>query len=154
MMSRVQKGIIAGLSATVTVSVLEVVNMLFLKWFTPFPVIIANIVGMGGTPAVGWVLHLLAGTLILGPLFAILCDRLPTDTPETKGILFAVGAWVAAMLLMVMVGDRMAFGQNIMTIGWMLGTHAVFGIVLGNVYARLVERERRAVAMAGTAPAH
>lgn len=154
MMSRVQKGIVAGLAATVTVSVLEVVNLLFLKWFTPFPTIIANIVGMGGTPAVGWVLHFLAGTLILGPLFAILCDRLPTDTPETKGILFAVGAWVAAMLLMVMVGDRMAFGQNIMTIGWMLGTHAVFGIVLGNVYARLVARDKHAESVVHGAPAH
>ena len=29
------------------------------------------------------------------------------------------------------------------TIAWLLVTHAVFGIVLGNVYARLVARDKR-----------
>jgi len=29
------------------------------------------------------------------------------------------------------------------TFAWMIVSHAVYGIVLGNVYARLVERERR-----------
>lgn len=154
MMSRVQKGVVAGFAATVTVSIIEAVNLLFLKWFTPFPDIIANIVGMGGIPAAGWIAHLLVGTLILGPLFAVLCDRLPTDTAETKGILFAVGTWIVAMVVIMMIGDRLAFGQNIMTIGWMLGTHAVFGIVLGNVYARLVDRDRRAAAVLDGATAH
>lgn len=154
MMSRVQKGVVAGLAATITVSLLEAANLLLFKWFTPFPMIIANILGMGGNLAVGWVLHFLAGVFILGPLFAVLYGRLPTDTPETKGIAFAVGAWVVAMVLMMFVGDRLAFGQNIMTIGWMLATHAVFGVVLGNVYARLVDRERRAATFVDGATAH
>lgn len=155
MMSRVKMGLVAGFAATVTVSILEAVNLFALKWFDPFPLAIANILGLQGNLAAGWIIHFLAGVLVLGPLFAILAPRLPTDTPETKGILFAVAAWVAAMVLMMLVGSRGVFGGNIMTLGWMLVTHAVFGAVLGNVYARMLAREKRTAAtMMGGAPAH
>lgn len=154
MMSRVQKGLVAGLAATVAVSVLEAVNILALKWFAPFPLILAKLVGLPGNLAVGWVLHAIAGIFILGPLFGILCPRLPTDTPETKGIVFAVGAFVVLMVGLVLFGGGDVFGRNFGTIGWLVATHAVFGIVLGNVYARMVARDRRAVAPPGAAPAH
>ena len=154
MMSRVQKGMIAGFSATVAVSGLELVNILLLKWFAPFPNIIANIVGLGGNMLAGWVIHFIAGTLVLGPLFGILCPRLPTQTPETKGIVFAVGAWIVLMLVIVMTGNNGAFGRNFGTVGWMLVTNAVFGIVLGNVYARLVARDARTHPVVHGAPAH
>ncbi|HRO31883.1 MAG TPA: hypothetical protein PLQ03_00565 [Brevundimonas sp.] len=154
MMSRVQKGLVAGLAATVAVSVLEAVNILALKWFAPFPLILAKLVGVPGNLAVGWVLHAIAGIFILGPLFGILCPRLPTDTPETKGIVFAVGAFVVLMVGLVLFGGGDVFGRNFGTIGWLVATHAVFGIVLGNVYARMVARDRRAVAPPGAAPAH
>jgi len=153
MMSRVQKGLIAGFVATLAVSLMEAVNLLTVKWFAPFPGIIARILDLQ-TLTAGWVVHAIAGTLILGPLFGILCPRLPTDTPESKGVVFAVGAWVAMMLVMMVTGDAFVFGSNFATIGWMLVTHAVFGVVLGNVYARLVAREKRAHAMVGAATAH
>lgn len=144
MMSRLQKGLIAGFAATVAVSLLEIPN-LFMNWFDPFQSVIAALIGMPGALAVGWVLHAVAGVLILGPLFAYLCPRLPTDTPETKGIVFAVGAWVVMMAGVFMVGDYRTFnaGSGFGTIAWLLVTHAVFGIVLGNVYARLVARDKR-----------
>ena len=154
MMSRVQKGIVAGFAATVVISVLEAVNVLvFNNFFAPFPGIIARVLGVGSLSA-GWVIHFLAGTFVLGPLFGILCPRLPTTTPETKGILFAVAAWVVLLVVMTLTGDTLVFGRNFGTIGWMLATHAVFGIVLGNVYARLVARDKRAHAVVGGAPAH
>lgn len=156
MMSRVQKGVVAGAAATAVIAVLELVNVFALKLFEPFPNVIAHLLGMDGSPAVGWVVHLAAGVLILGPLFGILCPRLPTSTPESKGIVFAVGAWILMMLAIFMAGDRSTltgptgFGD----VAWMLVTHAVFGIVLGNVYARLVAREKRAGLVVGAAPAH
>ncbi|MBA4807405.1 DUF6789 family protein [Brevundimonas sp.] len=156
MMSRVQKGLVAGVAATVAVSLLEVPN-LFLNWFDPFQGVIANIIGMPGNLAVGWAIHVFSGVFILGPLFAILCPRLPTDTPETKGIVFAVGAWVVMMGAIVMLGNYRTFtaGAGFGTIGWLLVTHAVFGIVLGNVYARLVSRDKRQAAeFTGGAIAH
>jgi len=156
MMSRVQKGMIAGLLATVAVSVLELVNVLFLKWFDPFPAVLAHLIGMDGNLSVGWAVHLLTGTVILGPLFGILYSRLPTSTPETKGIAFAVGSWVLLMLVIIMIGDPRTFTgpTGFGVVGWMLLTHAVFGVVLGNVYARMVARERHAHTAIDGATAH
>lgn len=156
MMSRVQKGLIAGVAATVAVSLLEIPNM-FLNWFDPFQGVIASMLGMPSNLAVGWVVHVISGVFILGPLFAVLCPRLPTDTPETKGIVFAVGAWILMMAAIVMFGNYRTFtaGAGFGTFAWLLITHAVFGIVLGNVYARLVARDKRMGAtIIGGAHAH
>ena len=68
MMSRLQKGLIAGFAATVAVSLLEIPN-LFLNWFDPFQSVIAALIGMPDALAVGWVLHAVAGVLILKSSF-------------------------------------------------------------------------------------
>lgn len=154
MMSRVQKGIVAGAAATLSVSLLEAVNVLALKWFAPLPLMIAHIIGMPGNMTVGWIAHAFAGVFILGPLFGVLCPKLPTDTPETKGIVFAVGAFVAFILAIMLFGNGGVFGRSFGSIAWILVTHAVFGIVLGNVYARLVARDKRQGVPTGAAPAH
>ena len=156
MMSRVKKGLVAGIFATIAVSVLEIPNM-FLGWFDPLQSVIVNVLGMPGNLAVGWGIHIFSGVFILGPLFAMLYPRLPTDTPETKGIAFAVTAWVLMMGGIVLMGDIGTFtaSAGFGTFGWLLFTHAVFGIVLGNVYMRQVTREKRAnAAFVGSAPAH
>jgi len=153
MMSRVQKGMVAGAAATVIVSLMEAINVLFLQWFAPFPLIVSNILGLGRNMPAGWAIHVAVGVLVLGPLFGILCPKLPTDTPETKGILFSVVAFVALMVVMMVVGDNGVFGTNFGTIGWLLVTNAVFGIVMGNVYARLVARDKHAPSVAGGAAA-
>ncbi|MBJ7446569.1 MAG: hypothetical protein JHC81_03460 [Brevundimonas sp.] len=155
MMSRVKKGIVAGFVATLVISILEAVNIFALNsMFQPFPGMVASLLGMDGNLAAGWAIHLFSGTFILGSLFGVLCPRLPTDTAETKGIVFAVGAWVVMMLGVFFIGDSQVLGSNMATLGWMLVTHIVFGIVLGTVYSRLVEREKRAHAVVGAHPAH
>ena len=68
--------------------------------------------------------------------------------------MIAAAAWVVMMLGVFFVGDSQVLGSNMATLGWMLVTNIVFGIVLGNVYARLVEREKRAHAVVGAHPAH
>jgi hypothetical protein len=147
---------VAGFIATVAVSVMEAVNLMVGRWFDPFPGIVALLIGMEGNLLVGWIAHFIAGTVVLGGLFGVLCPRLPTDTFETKGILFAVVAWVVMMLGVFMLGGPGTFtgSAGFGTVGWMLATHAVFGIVLGNVYGRLVARDKRAHHMSGAAPAH
>ena len=157
MMSRVQKGMIAGLFATVAVSILEAVNVFAGPWVEPFPLFVASLIGMPGNLAVGWIAHFIAGTVILGALFGILCPRMPGQTPETKGIIFAVGAWAVLMVAVFLFGDSRMFrgSGGFGMVAWMLVSHAVFGIVLGNVYARLVAREKRAAKlMDGVAAAH
>ncbi len=105
--------------------------------------------------AVGWIAHAIAGTLLLGGAFGILCPKLPTDTPESKGILFAVGAFILMGLTIApLAGAGMFFMRaGFGTLVWMIATHAVFGIVLGNVYGRLVARDKRAPVVVG-ATAH
>lgn len=161
MMSRVQKGLVAGLAATVAVSVLEAANLYFGPWTASFPRLLSVMLQTPDLMVVGWIAHFIVGTLILGPLFGVLCPRLPTDTPESKGILFAVGAFVVMGLtvapLVGVLGGRpvgIFFMQaGFGTLAWMIATHAVYGIVLGSVYGRLVERDKRAHAPVG-ATAH
>ena len=155
MMSRVQKGLVAGLAATVVVSIIEAINMSVGHWAVAFPQLLAVILQTPEIPAVGWVGHLIAG-LGLGALFGVICPRLPTDTPESKGILFAVGAFILMGLVIAPIGGagmffmRAGFG----TLAWMIVSHAIFGIVLGNVYGRLVARDKRLHVPVGSATAH
>lgn len=155
MMSRVQKGLVAGFAATAVVSIIEAINMSVGHWAVAFPQLLAVILQSPDTPAVGWAGHLVAG-VVLGALFGVLYPRLPTDTPESKGILFAVGAFVLMGLVIAPIGGagmffmRAGFGS----LAWMVASHAVFGIVLGSVYGRLVERDRRQRVPVDGAPAH
>lgn len=139
MMSRVQKGIVAGFAATIAVSVLEIANMVIGPWAVSFPRLLSVMLQMPNNMVVGWIAHVVVGTLILGPLFAILCPRLPTDTAESKGILFAVGAFVVMGLTIAPLAGvglffmRAGFG----TLVWTIAIQAVYGAVLGHMYGRL-----------------
>lgn len=155
MMSRVQKGVLSGFAATVVVSLLEVANLMLGPWAVGFPRLLSVILQMPEVPAVGWIAHAVVGTLVLGGAFGVLCPKLPTDTAESKGILFAVAAFILMGLTIApLAGAGMFFMRaGFGTLVWMIATHAVFGIVLGNVYARLVARDKRAPVVVG-APAH
>ena len=153
MMSRVQKGLVAGFAATLAVSALDAANLLFGPWAAAFPRLLSFILQTDGNMVVGWAAHLAVGTLVLGPIFALLCPRLPTDTPESKGILFAVAAWILMMLTVAPLGGVGVFavGAGFPTMAWLLFTHVVYGVVLGGVYGWMVERDKRA-ARAAQAP--
>ncbi|CAN5347308.1 hypothetical protein BH10PSE2_BH10PSE2_22090 [soil metagenome] len=157
MMSRVKKGVVAGFAATLVVFALEAVNQMGGPWFTPFPAIVAHMLGMDGNIAVGWVAHFVMVFFVLGPLFGILCPRLPTETQATKGIAFSVAAFAVMMTVVLLMGDRRTFGESgFGDVAWLLITNVVFGAVMGLVYGQLVEREKRAARAiaAGGIPAH
>ena len=157
MMSRVQKGMVAGFAATVAVSLIEAVNLFAGPWVDPLPLFLAALLGQPGNLILGWGVHLVAGTVVLGGLFGLAYQKLPGATPESRGIFFAVGAWAALMVVVLLFGTYRTFSGTggFGLLGWMLASHAVFGIVLGNVHARLVGREKRALrSLSGTMPAH
>ena len=145
MMSRVRKGLGAGLAATVVVSIIEGINMAVGHWAVSMPQLLAVVVQNPDRLALGWFLHVLAG-VGLGALFGIVCPRLPTDTPESKGILFAVSAFILMALFIAPIAGaglffmRAGFG----TLAWMIASHALYGLVLGNVYGRFVRAEKLA----------
>ena len=144
MMSRVQKGLVAGLAATVVVSVIEAINLSVGHWAVAFPQLLAAMTGDQTNLLIGWIGHFVAG-LGLGALFGVLCPRLPTDTPETKGIVFAIGAFIVMGLTVApLAGVGMFFMRaGFGTLAWMIASHAIFGAVLGNVYARLAPNDWR-----------
>ncbi|WP_374275330.1 DUF6789 family protein [Brevundimonas sp.] len=154
MQSQFKMGAIAGFAASIAVAAMEVVNMFALPTITEFPTLLATIAGMPDQPAVGWVLHILAGTLILGPAFAYVAPRLPTDTSGTKGILFSVAAWILMMFTVAPMADLGLFAvrAGFSTIAWMLAIHVVFGIVLGTVYGEQRKKARAAERAAASDP--
>lgn len=158
MMSRVQKGVVAGFAATVVVSVLEAINILGGPWVTPYPDMLAYMMGMEGNHIVGWIAHIVIGTVALGAIFGIVCPRLPTDTPATKGIAFAVAAFCILVVGLLMFGKPSVFSgeDGGLTIAWLLVSNAIFGFVMGSVYGMLIDREKRAAKLmaAGGIPAH
>ena len=91
MMSRVQKGMVAGLAATVSVSALELGNLAMGSPVMAFPAFIAEVLGLQGNLMVGWMVHLAIGVLVLGSGFGFLYAKLPTSTSATRGIVYAVG---------------------------------------------------------------
>lgn len=154
MQSQFKMGAIAGFAASLAVAVLELINIFALNsMFTPFPAVLADMVNM--PIAAGWVAHFAVGTLILGPAFAILAPRLPTDTSGTKGIVFAVGAWILMMITVAPAAGIGVFASSagFGTIAWMLGLHLVLGVVLGTVYGELKKKARMAERAAATGTA-
>lgn len=145
MMSRVKMGMVAAFAATVVVSILEAINMLTGPWATPFPHILAIMLGMENNLVVGWLAHIVIGTVVLGAAFGIVYPRLPTDLPGTKGIAFAVAAFAVLIVGMLMFGDPSIFSgsEGFMTVAWLLISNGIFGFVMGSVYGRLADRERR-----------
>lgn len=145
MMSRVTKGMIAGFCAALAVALLEAVQMLAGPWFVSFPRLLTVIMGTETVLWTGWAAHFAVGTFVLGPLFGILCPRMPTDTPETKGIVFAVGAFILMGLTIAPLAGVGMFGlaAGFTSLAWLIATHALFGAVMGAVYARMVGREWR-----------
>ena len=143
MMSRVQKGLAAGFAATVVVSAIEGVNMLVGHWAVSMPQLLAVVLQNPERLGLGWSAHVLAG-VALGAIFGVVCPKLPTDTPESKGILFAVSAFIVmALFIAPIAGAGMFFMRaGFGTLAWMIVSHAIFGIVLGNVYGRLVRADK------------
>jgi len=146
MMSRVYKGMIAGFVAALAVAALEAVQLWAGPWVVSFPRLVTVMIGTETIPWTGWAGHFLVGTLILGPLFGILCPRMPTETPETKGVVFAVGAFMLMGLTVAPLTGIGMFGlrAGFLTMAWLVLTHAVFGAVLGNIYARMVGKAWKA----------
>ncbi|GAW35438.1 hypothetical protein RA2_02501 [Roseovarius sp. A-2] len=140
-MTNILKGIIAGLVATVVLTL-----MMFAKGamgLMPALDPVAMIAGMMGVATmIAWGVHFMIGTVIWGGGFAILEPRLPGETYWGKGVVFGVGAWLIMMVAMMPMAGAGFFGMQLgmMAPVMTLVMHLVFGAVLGTVYGKLLHR--------------
>src|SRR3569832_1885189 len=91
MQSNIVKGIVAGFCATVVLTLIMVVK--FAAGVIPQVNLAALMSGLLTAPVyVGWGVHFVIGTLVWGPLFAVLAPRIPGSPAIIKGVLFAMAA--------------------------------------------------------------
>ena len=144
------RSIIAGFAATVVLSALMLMKgAMGLMPHLNVIAMLAHMIGFGG-PALGWLVHFLIGTVLWGVLFALLYPSLPGSEPVVKGMVFAVGAWLLMMIVVMPMAGAHIFGLKlgIMAPVMTLILHLIWGAALGVVYKVLPEAGRQANASA------
>ena len=135
-MNKLTSGVIAGLVATVVLSVMMVLKGMM--GVMPELDIISMLASMMGASAlVGWLMHFMVG-VGYGVAFSQINAFLP-GCLTVKGIIIGVLGWLVMMLmLMPMMGAGMfAMKMGMMAPVMTLVLHIIFGAVLGFVYKKL-----------------
>ena len=135
-MNKLTSGIIAGLVATIVLSVMMVAKGMM--GVMPGLNVIHMLAGMIGASAiVGWLMHFMVG-IGYGVAFSQINALLPGNF-VVKGIIIGILGW---LVMMVMLMPIMGAGMFAMKMGMMapvmtLVLHLIFGAVLGLVYKKL-----------------
>jgi hypothetical protein len=139
-MSKWSNGLLAGLAATIVLSVLMVGTSavgLGVDVIEELRQLGATHFGLPDSPVVAWIAHSVIGVVLFGLVFAGTYETWP-GAPALKGAVFAIMIWLLTMsMLMPMVGAGF-FGTNI---GFSapvttLVLYLAFGLVLGTVFGR------------------
>lgn len=137
-MSRCLRGIFAGFVATAVLSALMALKAQSGYW--PDLDVIGMLASMANSyaglpraPAIGWGLHFFIGTIAWGVLFGMLAPHLLGPSYWLRGIVFALGCWLAMMALFMPLADAGLFGNRLGAIAPVLtlALHVVFGAVIG-----------------------
>jgi len=132
------RGIIAGLIATIVLSILMVLKGMM--GMMPDLNVIKMLAGqMGGSITMGWIAHFVIGAILYGLAFANLRGTLPGGSNLVKGIVLGIIGW---LIMMVAVMPMMGAGMFAMNMGMMatvatLVLHIIFGLVLGLAYDKV-----------------
>lgn len=132
------RGIIAGLIATIVLSILMILKGMM--GLMPELNVIAMLAGrMGGSTMMGWVAHFVIGAIIYGLAFANLADALPGGSNPVRGIVLGIIGWLIMMIvIMPMMGAGFfAMGMGMMATVATLVLHIIFGWVLGFSYDKI-----------------
>ncbi len=143
-MNRYPAGIIAGFIATIVLSMLMLMkgamglmpDLNVIKMLTEMAY---QRMGTPATPLVGWMMHIIIGSVAWGLLFAALSNKLPTNSIVGKGMIFGAIAWLLMMIGPMRMAGAGLFGlkMGMMAPVMTLILHLIFGAVLGAVYGRL-----------------
>lgn len=141
-----RNGVIAGLAAAFASGGVALVATLS-GWSPEFnpPALLARLFGAAGTAGtagwlvLGWALHFVVYGLGLGLLFSALGRWLDPMGYGVRGILFALATWAGAAFVFMPIAGAGLFGMSLgyATVPVLLIAHLVFGITLGETYAKL-----------------
>lgn len=140
-MSKIWKGLLAILAATLVLSALMVLkSMMGVMPELDSPMMIAGMMGSPGTPVLGWAVHFMIGVVGYGLGMAFLNERWPGGSPTVRGVIIGVVGWLLMMVMMMPMAGAGLFGMNmgLMVPMMTLVLHLVFGAVLGWVYGKLL----------------
>ncbi|WP_017930480.1 DUF6789 family protein [Robiginitomaculum antarcticum] len=132
------KGMIAGFIATLVLSAIMVMKSMM--GLMPELDVAAMLAGMlGGSIALGWLMHFVIGTVAWGGGFALIYKLIPSGNSIIKGIVFGLAVWLIMMVVMMPMAEKGLFGMDlgIMAPVMTMMLHIIFGGVLGAVYAKL-----------------
>jgi len=131
------KAVLAGFIATLVLSLLMVVKgMMGLMPDLNVIKMLGHMMGSGPVP--GWIAHFVIGAVVWGVGFALLFRFIPGSAPWQKGIVFAIGAWVLMMVVVMPMAGAGLFGLKLgmMAAVMTLVLHVIFGAALGVAYGR------------------
>ena len=141
LMSDVIKGTIAGGVATAVLSL--VMLLIGVAGYEPqlelTRVLLALLAEPPSQYALGWALHFIIGSVVLGGLFAYIEPRLGADTHTKSGVLYGIVAWLIVMLVFLPAVGVGYFGFQLSLFAplVMLGLQVLYGGVLGWTYGKL-----------------
>lgn len=151
-MSKIWKGLLAGLAATLVLSALMVMKATMgVMRELDLPRMIAGMMGSPEAPMLGWAVHFLIGIVGYGLGMAFLNARLPGDSPTVHGVIIGVVGWLLMMVMVMPMAGAGLFGMNmgLMAPAMTLVLHLVFGAVLGWAYGKLLSDAPGAVLARG-----
>lgn len=140
-MSDVVKGMLAGGVATAVLSLVMV--LIGATGFEPQLELTRLLLTLLDAPpsqyALGWTLHIVVGSVVLGGLFAHIEPRLNVDTHTKGGVLYGVITWLVVMLVVLPATGEGYFGFQLSVLApiVMLGLQVLYGGVLGWTYGKL-----------------
>lgn len=145
-MNRYASGMIAGLIATIVLSIIMLIkaSMGIMPNLDPIHMLAQMLhsrMGLPATPVLGWIMHFVIGTVVWGIAFALVAPSLPGQSAVIKGTIFATGAWLLMMLIPMPMSGAGLFGLNIglMAPVMTLVLHWIWGAVLGLMFQRLAK---------------
>jgi len=143
-MNNYVRGMLAGFFATIALSILMILKgmmglMPHLNVIHMLARMAHGYMGIAATPALGWLLHFLIGSIVWGLAFAFLFSRLPGAGAVVKGLIFGILAWLLMMILPMPMAGAGFFGlkMGLMAPLMTLILHLAYGAVLGYVYGFL-----------------
>lgn len=139
-MNKFVKGIVAGLVATIVLSVLMIMKGK-MGLMTDVNVIAMLASKMGGNSVMAWVAHFMIGMIGYGIAYVVIFSKLPFSSVLLRGVALGMAGWIAMMIAIMPMMNAGLFGLNLAS-GMMvpvatLMLHVIFGAVLSFVNSKL-----------------